>query len=152
MGMKLPRTLTLPPGTREGKTVADGIAGLAPRWAGRWELAVPGLKVKSEANQREHFMTRHRRKVGQQNALAAALVGLSPPPAGRPIRVTFTREYAGRGKRLDTDNLAGSFKHVQDGLAKWLGRDDGDQGIEWRYGQRPAGAAGLVIIIEEAGR
>lgn len=39
-------------------------------------------------------------------------------------------------KLLDSDNLAGSFKHVQDAVARFLGVDDGDvKAVRWLYTQ-----------------
>lgn len=55
-----------------------------------------------------------------------------------PLVVTVTRVYPGRG--LDPhDNLPGACKHVVDAIARWLGRDDRDPSITWRYAQRSCG-------------
>jgi hypothetical protein len=37
---------------------------------------------------------------------------------------------------LDDDNLASGFKAARDGVADWLGIDDGSPRLSWRYGQR----------------
>lgn len=55
------------------------------------------------------------------------------------------------GKRmLDSDNLAGAFKAVRDGIADYLKINDGDPRISWHYEQALSKTAGamLVIIIE----
>jgi hypothetical protein len=54
---------------------------------------------------------------------------------------------------LDPDNLANSFKAVQDAVAKRLGIDDGDQSkVRWVYEQRATGRHeyGLEVKIEAA--
>lgn len=42
-------------------------------------------------------------------------------------------------RALDGDNLAGSAKHVRDGIADWLGVNDGDNRITWLYEQSKDG-------------
>lgn len=89
------------------------------------------VRTVSEMNMREHWGAKNRRKKQQQLAVSArvgpfvkALNGLDL------IGVKLTRY----GKRkLDSDNLAASFKHVQDAVAKCLGIDDGK--IKWKYEQ-----------------
>lgn len=56
------------------------------------------------------------------------------------------------GRRLDRgDNLAAGFKPLQDVVAKDLGIDDGDDRIEWEYGQHETRGPEqtLVLITEE---
>jgi len=95
------------------------------------KITIP-IRTVSEANQREHWAKRHKRNKRQQLETTWHL-----SRAARwfvfPCRVTLTRIAP---RKLDTDNLAGSFKHVQDAVAKWLGVDDGDGSVEWRYEQR----------------
>lgn len=113
----------------------------------RWTLVLP-LLVVSEANQREFWAKKYRRKIAQQAVLAAAwprLVADRAPQA--PCRITLTRLG---GRRLDSDNLAGAFKHVRDEIARQLGIDDGDPRLTWIYSQEPGGAVGIRIEIEEA--
>ena len=87
------------------------------------------IRTVSEANQREHWTDRNRRKKSQQEATLLALHGSS---LGRMMRVAAVGEgvdvhltrYASRA--LDSDNLVGSMKHVRDAIAYWLGIDDGE--------------------------
>lgn len=119
---------------------------VAPGWA--VEFTVPCVTV-SEANQRpSHWAVRHRRFAEQKHAVNVAmrtsLVTLQTS-RGVPLTVTFTRLG---GKMLDSDNCAGAFKACRDQLAFRLGRDDGDQSIEWRYAQEPGnGPQGVLIRI-----
>ena len=49
-----------------------------------------------------------------------------------PLTVTMTRIAP---RELDSDNLAISFKHVRDGIADWLGVNDNDKRVTWKYAQ-----------------
>jgi predicted Fe-S protein YdhL (DUF1289 family) len=97
-------------------------------------LTIP-LKLTSEANQREHWAAKHRRRKAQQAAVRAHLLAFAARPPPPPVVVTLTRLG---GRRMDPDNLAGACKHVQDAIAKWLGLDDGSPLVLWRYAQAKA--------------
>jgi hypothetical protein len=56
------------------------------------------------------------------------------PPA-LPVVVTLTRIAP---RRLDSDNLQGGCKAARDEVAAWLGVDDADPRVEWRYEQSKA--------------
>ena len=58
-------------------------------------------------------------------------LGASKPEL--PIDVYLTRIAP---RQLDSDNLSSGFKAVRDGVADWLGIDDGHPGIAWHYKQR----------------
>lgn len=92
------------------------------------------IKTVSEANQREHWRTKHSRKKVQQADFAYLWRAHWPRPMAVefPVTITFTRHSC---KELDADNLAGAFKHVQDQLARELGIDDGSASVTWRYEQ-----------------
>ncbi len=90
------------------------------------------IRTVSEANMREHWGKKYARKRSQQRTVALFLGNKTPPPP--PLEITLTRIAQ---KKLDSDNLAGSFKHVQDGIAAWFGIDDGDNRLHWHYRQRP---------------
>lgn len=120
-------------------------------WTGRMELFIPGLTVKSEANQREHWAAKAKRAAGQRELIAAWLFGRDCPKADRRVKVVLTRIYSGQQKPMDEgDNLNGSFKATRDGVAKWMGRDDGlSSGVEWFYAQVRGDKAGVLLRIEE---
>lgn len=106
------------------------------------------VQVVSEANQSEHWLDKYHRKKQQQKTTAAAwhahralkYVAVVLPCVVRLIRVG--------PKRLDSDNLAGSFKHVQDVIAKKLGVDDGDERIKWEYAQVAVGKRLYAVRVE----
>jgi hypothetical protein len=113
---------------------------------------VPGLRIRSAMNLREHWATRNRRGNDEKLAVAVALLSLPQHVAesacvhAGPMVVTFTRLAP---RELDTDNLAGGFKACRDQVAKWLGRDDSPRGgVDWRYAQEQAKDYGVRIHIE----
>lgn len=115
-----------------------------PGWA--IEFTVPCV-VKSEANLREHWAVKHRRFKIQAHAVdvVIGLFGWAIHVA-EPLAITFTRLG---GKKLDDDNLSGSFKAVRDALCRRLGRDDGDEGLTFHYRQDSGnGPKGVRIRIE----
>jgi len=79
------------------------------------------VRTVSEANQREHWSRKHKRKKAQQEA-AFWVLGVNRvagPRASYSLRLTRIAP-----RTLDADNLAGCFKHIIDAVAKWLGVDD----------------------------
>lgn len=89
------------------------------------------IKTISEANAREHWSGKHRRKVAQQGTFAM-LWRAYRPSVSLPATITFTRYSC---NVLDSDNLAGAFKHVRDQLAKEIGVDDGSDKLKFEYRQ-----------------
>jgi hypothetical protein len=49
---------------------------------------------------------------------------------------------------LDGDNLQSGFKAVRDGVADWLGVDDGNGLVDWQYVQRSGKAGEYAVEIE----
>ena len=62
-----------------------------------------------------------------------------------PLTVVLTRVAP---RRLDGDNLQSGFKAGRDGVADWLGVDDGNGLIDWQYAQRAAGPKVYKVEIE----
>ncbi len=89
------------------------------------------IKTVSEANMREHWAVKARRKREQQMAFHF-LWKTYKPVVSLPATITFVRHAC---NTLDSDNLAGAFKHVRDQLAKELNIDDGSPSINWLYRQ-----------------
>lgn len=66
-----------------------------------------------------------------------------------PTLVTITRIAP---RLLDGDNLQGAAKAARDGIADWLGMDDRDPRVEWKYEQeKVAKTCGVRIRIEGKG-
>lgn len=90
------------------------------------------IKTVSEMNTREHWTKRNKRKKAQQQEFMVAW------RSGKfhidlPATIVFVRHSV---NMMDADNLAGSFKHCQDQLARELKIDDGDRAqVRWKYEQ-----------------
>ncbi len=94
-------------------------------------VAIPGLRLVSEANTPGSWRPKHVRAQEQKGAVYMTLRG-DPPPG--PWSVTIVRVAP---RRLDDDNLARSAKAVRDQVAAWLGCDDSPSApVRWAYQQR----------------
>lgn len=106
------------------------------------------IKTVSLMNMREHFRVTAKRKKEHRDAVAWALQGRERPSL--PVVVTFTRVSPGT---LDAhDNLPSSMKNVCDEVAKWLGIDDSDELVTWKYAQQKCkrGEFGVILEINHA--
>ncbi|VTT98917.1 Uncharacterized protein OS=Variovorax paradoxus (strain S110) GN=Vapar_2463 PE=4 SV=1 [Gemmataceae bacterium] len=113
---------------------------------GRWSIALAlACRVVSEANRRDHWTVQRRRAEIQAAALDRAIEGAGLSGHAPPLPVVVTWTHIGPVE-LDDDNLARAFKAVRDHLAKWLGVDDADPGVTWKYNQL-AGEAGVTVTI-----
>jgi len=102
------------------------------------------IRTYSEANQRGHWRIGYARKMNQQNH-TGVYMRIAKCPQRKPARIRFTRLAK---QRLDPDNLAGSNKHVQDAVCKYLGCDDGDESIQFEYQQEKSKQYGVRVEIE----
>lgn len=95
------------------------------------------IKTISEANNRDHWTKKSKRRKSQQQEVDVMLLNaLQGRKIALPCVVRLTRIGA---KALDSDNLAGSFKAVRDAIARRLGIDDGDPRIKFEYSQEAIG-------------
>lgn len=119
-------------------------------------LTIP-LRTVSEANAHTHWRTRQKRAKGQRTAAGLVVAAASADFTVRDLNalrkrqltVTLTRIAP---RALDSDNLAGSQKHVRDGVADALGIDDRDPRVTWAYAQEKGkpGFYGVRIEIRRA--
>lgn len=93
------------------------------------------IRIESVANLREHYHARARRAREHLSATWYALRAAKAPHSV-PCTVTITRVAP---RKLDDDNAISGMKACRDGVALWLGVDDGDERITWRYAQRQGG-------------
>lgn len=117
-------------------------------------FSMPGMHLVAEVNAREnHFKTARRAASQKRTTVLCAKAFLGA--VAFPVDVTIVRI----GPRpLDSDNLAGSAKHVRDGIAEWLGVDDGvserDGRVRWLCEQQRSvkgdggPRCGVVVRIE----
>jgi hypothetical protein len=110
------------------------------------EVTVP-IKTVGGMNVREHWRQRARRVKNERYTTRLILLASEPPAL--PCVVTLTRLSPGK---LDGDNLQGAGKAVRDQVADFLGIDDADERIEWRYAQErcPPKHFGVRVRIEAA--
>src|SRR5262245_49440248 len=106
------------------------------------EFELPGMKLESNANMREHWAVKAQRTKRQRTRVTPVMQahtrGIRPL-----VVVTITRVSP---RALDKDNLAGSCKAVQDEIAKVLRIDDGSRLIDWHYVQAKGDYAVRVRI------
>lgn len=90
------------------------------------------IRTVSEANQREHWGKKAARAKSQRNMTCMRLfVAFGKAPKKPPDCITLTRIAP---RSLDSDNLAGSFKAIRDGIQDWCGVNDRD--LVFVYAQR----------------
>lgn len=108
-------------------------------------ITIPGLRLSGSQNARENWRTRSAR-VKRERSLARIMCSQElTKPTHWPALVVLTRIGP---RRLDSDNLASSAKAVRDGVADWLGVDDGDESkVQWLYEQR-AGAYAVEVALQ----
>lgn len=109
---------------------------------------IPGLVPKNELNLREPWQVRAHRAKKEREWTLLKLQTKGKPPA-LPVTVELTRH----GKQtMDDDGLVASMKHVRDGVADWLGVDDGDERITWVVKQRkaPKHPGTMIVVAGEA--
>lgn len=102
------------------------------------------IQTVSEANRREHWAAKNKRKKQQQGDFHILWRNYRPK-VELPATVTFTRYSC---NVLDSDNLAGAFKHVRDQLAKEIGIDDGSEKIRFEYRQERIGQRQHYFTVE----
>ena len=104
------------------------------------------VRIVSVLNLREHWRKRAARaRVQRDTARMVLMRACLQPPTG-DMTIALTRIAP---RRLDGDNCQSGFKAVRDGIADWLGIDDGDKRLTWAYAQRtgkPQEYAAEVVV------
>ena len=105
------------------------------------------MKIVSVANMRLHWAAKAKltRDQRTRTRLSLAAVAQSFGVEGLPVTGVLTRIAP---RRLDGDNLQSGFKAVRDGVADWLGVDDGSSLVDWQYFQRSGKAGEYAVEIE----
>lgn len=107
------------------------------------EAHIP-IRIISVANIRSHWSVKARLTKLHRTTARVHMQGLCSPPKG-PMTIVLTRLAP---RKLDTDNLASGFKATRDGIADWLGIDDGHPDLDWQYRQRNAGPKVYAVEVE----
>lgn len=123
-------------------------------------IEIPGLRIVSESNVREHWSKKNRRANGSKSKKTPTL-GQRPTvrfvlqtKATKPAFPCVIRLVRIAPRKLDQGNIAAAMKHVQDGCADWIGIDDRrDDLVKYEYMQEQASKTyGLRIEIVEVSR
>ena len=102
------------------------------------------LKIVSVANLRMHWAAKAKLTKAHRKTAYSALSAIAAPPTP-PLSVVLTRVAP---KPLDGDNLQSGFKALRDGVADWLGVDDGSPLLDWQYRQRKGAPKTYSVEIE----
>lgn len=109
------------------------------------DLTLP-IKTISELNARHHWAVKNRRKHAQRLEVGMELYkALNGRQVELPCTIKLTRIGP---RRLDSDNLASSFKFIRDAIADRLGVNDGDERINFEYDQVAIGKFQYAIRIQ----
>lgn len=120
------------------------------------EFVIP-VRVVTLENERKHWKAKASQAASQRKQAIDALwwaynsswcsdapEGWLIVPAVEGVVTTLTRFGVGR---LDPGNLEGCFKHLQDGIAEWLGVNDGGEDAGWVYKQEKSDRYGVRVRI-----
>lgn len=103
------------------------------------------IRTVSESNAHEHW--RKRAKRAKEHRYTTALMcraNLAKPSI--PCRIRLTRIAP---RKLDQGNYPGSLKHVQDGVADWIGIDDRhDHLVKYEYDQKRGQPREYAVMVE----
>ncbi len=103
------------------------------------------MRLVNGANSREHWAVRKQRATDQRTAARCMLQSVMPVSLPATIRIVRI------GKRkMDSDGLAISAKHVRDGIADAFGVDDGSDLYSWEYAQEIGKSYGVRIEVTAA--
>jgi hypothetical protein len=103
------------------------------------------LQIVSESNAREHWrVVAKRKKLHRTTARLLMQRHLRPMNYAGPVEITMTRIGP---RKLDDDNLTGGFKATRDGIADWLGIDDGSDRLTWICQQRIGKHYGVEVVV-----
>jgi len=101
-------------------------------------------RLSSSLNARVHWRVRAKTAKAereQARLMCHALMILPAPPC--VVRLTRVGP-----RQLDDDNVATAFKSIRDGVADWLGVDDGDTiKVRWEYAQERGAYAIRVEVM-----
>lgn len=119
-------------------------SGTAVRWTEYPE------RIVSVANTYEHHMSKARR-AKRHRVAAKTFMRLGVPHEHLlnvlvfPLEITLVRIAP---RELDGDNLQSGFKATRDGIADWLGIDDRDPAVTWKYAQEARAPKTYGVRVE----
>jgi hypothetical protein len=138
------------PGAREKRRPAKPVVVLPLQVIENGRMVVWPIHTVSEANvSSEHWAAKGRRVGGQRAAAALLARATLDKPRHWPVVVTVCRLAPARNRIRDAhENYPMAFKHVVDGIADWLGVNDGDRTkVQWVYAPEEA-SSGFGVRVE----
>lgn len=102
------------------------------------------IRIISEANSRQHWRKAAARKKEHRSIARLVLQQHARPMHEGAVRILLTRIAP---RVLDDDNLASGFKAARDGVADWLGIDDGSKRLAWSYAQAKGATGEYAAIV-----
>lgn len=111
------------------------------------QLAQWPMRISTETNRRDaHWGKRNKRRGSHRSTAALQMRAAIRTRPKLPVVIVLVRVAP---RRLDDGNLASAFKGIQDGIADWLGVDDGDsQRVAWLYDQRQGRPKQHLVCVE----
>lgn len=107
------------------------------------------LRTGRGLNERLHWAQRAKKVKHERHTTAWWIKVAKVQRPELPVTVTLTR-LTSSALGLDDDNLRGSLKAVRDELASWLGVDDRDPRVTWRYEQKLRAGFGVEVSIDSS--
>lgn len=108
------------------------------------------LRVISEANCRDHWRAKDRRRKAQQ--LETSVEWKRVIGARRIVLPCVIRLTRIGCQKIDDDNLASGFKAVRDQIAKEIGIDDGSELLRFEYAQEVIAKRQYAVRVEVVSR
>ena len=102
------------------------------------------LRIESTPNKREHWAAKARRTSLHRTTAFYALKGNLLPRWTR-IKVRLIRVAP---RKLDDDNWVSGLKATRDGVADWLGIDDGSDRVVWEYAQTKGAVREYMVRVQ----
>ncbi len=112
-------------------------------------VILPGVKLKTPTNRREHWSIGGRRSREERGLARLLCAQLGPKVrdelrAAPRLKVKFVRVG---GHRMDTTNIVAACKAIQDGLCDWLEIPDSSDWYEWQWPTQEKGEASVRIEL-----
>jgi hypothetical protein len=111
--------------------------------------AIIPIRTYSRLNSRISWKEQAKRSKAERSAAKWYLFDIEPFARFADFpRWTVTLTRRGPTQGLDSDNLSAAMKSCRDGVADWMGAQDNDPRIEWKYKQERAKDWSVVIEVE----
>jgi hypothetical protein len=140
----LPKVVAARPRKRRAKKRVARDGPLSVVLASASAVTILGLRVATTKNSRVHWRAKAARVKFERRSAILACVNMRQPTF--PCVVKLTRVGP---RKLDANNASETLQAIQDGVADWIGVDDGDETrVLWEYEQEVGSYAVRIEIVE----